>query len=407
MATLKLRIRNNKMNKEGEVPIVLQIIHNRKVKEISLKKYVNPTHWDSKNCKINKKHYNPSPINAYLATELRAYEAIINRKLALNESFEINDIIEEKNGKLTTHDIAKLPFVDFLKNYIENNVDEHGLNTLRNYKSTFTRFSEFDSKIKLTDINYDTLKNFENFLIKKHKSQKNTIHGRMKIIKKFCRIAKAEGVILLNPFDKYQIKSEDGDKPNLTFNEVKRFDELKVESALDKLIKDVFVFCCYTGLRFSDVCTLTKEDIIEGDGGNGKLKIKIHMHKTQKLFTLQLAERAKAIVLDWDFVKKEDKEFIFPIIDSYQFSSHDQLKRIISSRNVVFNKKLKELAKEAGITKLITFHMSRHSFATIGLTLGVKMEVLRDLLGHTDLKTTQVYAKVVDKLKNDAIELWN
>ncbi|MEZ5003507.1 MAG: site-specific integrase [Chitinophagales bacterium] len=404
MASLKLRTRNNKMNNEGKVPIVLQIIHNRKVKEISLKKYIDPKHWDSKNCKLNKKHHNPSPINAYLANELRAYESIINRKLALDERFEIKDIIEEKNGMLTDHDLAKLPFVEFLRKYIEENPDKRGINTLRNYKSTLTRFTEFDSKIKLQDINFETLKEFESFLNEKYKSKKNTIHGRMKIIKKFCRMARAEGIIKLNPFDKYQIKSEDGDKPNLTLDEVKRLDELIVESESDKLIKDVFIFCCYTGLRFSDICTLAKKDIIEGDK-KGTLKINIHLHKTSKMFTLQLAERAKEKMFDWGFKEKTKDFYIFPIIESYNFSNDDQLKRIISSKNVVFNKKLKELAKKASIDKVLTFHMSRHSFATIGLTLGIRMEVLRDLLGHSDLKTTQVYAKVVDKLKNEAIEL--
>lgn len=113
------------------------------------------------------------------------------------------------------------------------------------------------------------------------------------------------------------------------------------------------------------------------------------------------------IFLDWGNENALPNDPVLPILEGYDIRTIKDLKRAISSRNAYFNRVIKELARKAGITKTVTFHVARHSFATIGLTLGIRMDVMSKLLGHSDLKTTQIYGKIVDELKDEAMLLFN
>jgi site-specific recombinase XerD len=108
------------------------------------------------------------------------------------------------------------------------------------------------------------------------------------------------------------------------------------------------------------------------------------------------------------FEEKKQEEFLFPILHTdREYPMEAKLKQAISARNAYFNKVLRVITTKAGIQKKVSMHVARHSFATISISIGVSLEVLSKLLGHSDLKTTQIYGKIMDKQKDEAMGLWD
>jgi len=146
-----------------------------------------------------------------------------------------------------------------------------------------------------------------------------------------------------------------------------------------------WIFTCYTGLRYQDIkdlkfCDLKKENHL----GKEKIMIRIKMHKTQDDVSISLPHQAIAL-LGEGFQNQR----VFKV-----------------NANQVTNRYLKEISKEAGIDKVITFHCARHTFATISLSIGIRLEVVSKLLGHKDLKTTMIYTKIMDDMKIKYMEKW-
>jgi site-specific recombinase XerD len=170
----------------------------------------------------------------------------------------------------------------------------------------------------------------------------------------------------------------------------------KTSTNLEQLVKESFLFGCFTGLRFSDMCLLTKDDIIR-EGKDVKLSFRIA--KTDEPFVLPLPRPAIVLVNKWKKQSKTDN--LLPILSGE--NTDDALKKEISSRNAYFNKVIKSIATRAGLKKNVSFHLSRHTFATNMLSSGAPIEVVSKLLGHEDIKTTQIYARIVDETKDQAM----
>lgn len=184
---------------------------------------------------------------------------------------------------------------------------------------------------------------------------------------------------LLNSSER--VKKSDSSREYLTVEEVKSM--IDVTSDNIKAGDDVaaFLFCCFCGLRYSDVSELSWESLVETD--NGMMIVKT-MRKTRRKVEVPLSARAASMLPER--TERRGKIFSFP---SYTMTL----------------KKLKIIAKTAGIRKKVTFHVSRHTFATMMLTAGADLYTISTLIGHTDVRITQIYSKVIDKKKADAITL--
>lgn len=188
----------------------------------------------------------------------------------------------------------------------------------------------------------------------------------------------ANPVIYLSREDKKPIRAERSNRTFLTIDEVKKLAETDIKN---DSIKRAFLFACFTGLRISDIRNLTWSDIVER---NGACYISIIMQKTREPLTIKLNKQA----VSWLPHKGRAKEvFDLPFYNS------------------IINDNLKRWAKLAGIEKSLCFHMSRHTFATMELTLGADLYVVSKLLGHHDLSVTQVYADIINKKREEAVDL--
>ena len=288
MATVKLAIKESKLNKEGKVPIVLRITHNRRSTTVSMKKYIDPDHWDFTNKMLNKKHYNYSPINIKLRNEKRAYEKIIDDKLMKGESFTLNEIICIK--KEIDNPVAKkeLTVIDYMKTYIEENPENLGYNTLKNYKSALKRFSQYKPRLLLSDLTTKDIVNYEKFLRTEHNNKVNTIHSKVKCLKKLSRLALENNLLAEDPFKNHRLKTGKSQREYLTKEEIKQICDLQLLPGSHKLVRDTFIFCCYTGLRFSDVCTLKRSNIVQHGSKEGRHSINFQMQKTLETLSFLL-----------------------------------------------------------------------------------------------------------------------
>lgn len=179
-----------------------------------------------------------------------------------------------------------------------------------------------------------------------------------------------------------KIKIPQSTREYLTLEELKRMIDTPVKPNARE-DKNAFLFCCFCGLRYSDVTALTWRNIIK-DGA--KMSISIIQKKTKHPVVAPLSDKAISYLPEQNGKGYDDKVFILP-------------------NQGVTNKRLKKWAEDANVNKNVTFHVSRHTFATMMLTAGVDIYTTSKLMGHTDISVTQIYAKIVDKKKEEAVTL--
>ncbi|MDP2388366.1 MAG: tyrosine-type recombinase/integrase [Bacteroidota bacterium] len=215
-------------------------------------------------------------------------------------------------------------------------------------------------------------------------NNENTASKSLRSLRTFVNIALRYGYIKNNPFKFITIKKVDGKRDFLTSEELNKLSQAyftgKIIKTIEKEILQYFLFSCYTGLRYSDLKSLKMTSIEEN-------KVRINMHKTGHFISIPLIQKA------------------LELLPAKTASGSDPLFRIYC--NKVTNRILKQVGLRYGIPKKVTCHVARHTFATVSITLGIPIEVVSKLLGHTNLKTTQVYAKIVDSVKEREMEKWN
>mgnify|MGYP000476494914 CR=1 FL=1 len=215
------------------------------------------------------------------------------------------------------------------------------------------------------------------FLLVTRKQCNNTVVKYLKNISKIINIAIAHGVMKNNPVALLKLRLEETKKDFLTEEELHTMSQAKFENPRYDRIRDIFLFCCYTGLAYADVYSLTTKEIVTGK--EGKQWIVKARTKTHSLCNIPLLKPAMQILEHYaDFAKTEGRLLPVPA-------------------NQTMNDGLKEIAELCGINKQLTTHCARHTFATtITLANNVSIENVSQMLGHSNIKMTQHYAKVLN-----------
>ena len=304
------------------------------------------------------------------------------------------DIIQGKGGIYNETTAGKMLLVDWLEAYKQQKADT-GQSDGRalSVKKLIAHVEAYKGKnTKLADVDEDWCKGFISYLTtapsNKHTVKKKTIARSTatlyySILVAALNEAVRKKLIFTNPTknlnreEKKPIKAEKSNRPYLTIEEVKA---LMAADCRNPEIKKAFLFACFTGLRISDIRNLTWANISKRDGSN---ILSITMQKTREPLTMKLNKQAMALL------PKRGKGLIFDL----------------PVWGAVINANLKAWAKNAGIEKNICFHVSRHTFATMSLTLGADLYVVSKLLGHTDVSVTQVYADIINKKREEAVDL--
>jgi integrase len=318
----------------------------------------------------------------------------------------IDELTNNENGFMNFGLKQKANFIDYLQ-VISDNKKEAAKGAIRGtwqsydvlmkhlilYKGDKIIFKDLTRDFCIGFIEY--LKTAQNSLYNPALSETNrsgllsqtTQHNYVNVLSVALNKAVSDGIIPNNPLNQLQRferpKKSENNREYLTIEEV---NQLEKTNCVRPIVKQAFLFCCFSGLRYSDVKALKWGDFQTDN--DGKQVIRYRQKKTKKDEYLQLPDK----VLKFIPAKgtATDKDTIF-----------------ILSDNGYTNLALRSWVVAAGIKKRVTFHVSRHTNATLLLSLGVPIETVSKLLGHSEIKTTQIYAKVIDKNKRAAVELLN
>ena len=391
-------LKKNSVRRDGTLPIYARItIGSTSRVDLSTKQNVLEKNWCDKSSRVLKRTKNAKRIN----DELDFINS--NIKKAFLELKDEGVPISAKAVKLrcTGKDRPVTTIRDLIHYHTENDLKKLAPGTAKNYAATekyILRFVKFEYKcddIYLSQIDYTFIVKFEDYLrtcktLKRAQPLNN--NGRMKHLerlKKFTTLALKHRWIKSNPFALYQLKYEDFDCPFLEENELKTISSIVLTDDSLNIVRDVFVFSCYTGLCYIEVKNLKTGDIVNGIDKEDWIMVRRQKSKTP--VKLPLLEEAKRIL---------DK------YKNYSLAVNaNKLLPVYSDQKI--NKYLKEIAKLCNIKKNLTFHVARHTFATtITLLNDVPLETVSKMLGHTKLSTTQKYARVVEKkISKDMLEL--
>lgn len=229
---------------------------------------------------------------------------------------------------------------------------------------------------KVSAINERWVKDYIKWL-KDRDVAESSIARYIALLRVFWRWAKKKGIANGNPFESIELDARTKERQYLTIEELRQL----IATPTKRKVRDIFLFSCFTGLRWSDVCQLKWENI---EQNADRWRVVFVQKKTREVTYVELAESAVALLGE----RGEDEELIFA-----------------TPHRTWVNTQLRAWVKEAGIKKHLTFHCARHTFATMLLTQGADLFTVSKLLGHSDVSTTQIYAKVVDKKRQEAVDM--
>ncbi|MCM1722601.1 tyrosine-type recombinase/integrase [Bacteroides ovatus] len=274
---------------------------------------------------------------------------------------------------IVIHNKSGIDFIEFMQQEIE--LANVGRSTKDLHKDTLRQLKCFKSFIDIRTMNSDFLLLFENHMSYDRQLATNTIARHMKVIKRYINVARKKEIILKDPFLNYTIRSEETHREALSEKELEQLEQYRLQNEADEVL-NAFLFSCYTGLRYSDIRNITKQDIYSI---NRKKWLIVKMHKTNIEVRIPVSTifDGKALLLSKSIPRSRGKLFLL--------ESNQKTNRIVKS-----------ILKRVGIKRNISFHVGRHTFATLLIYRGVNITTVQKLLGHKSVKTTQVYSAVTD-----------
>jgi site-specific recombinase XerD len=383
-----------KANVSGLVPIYTRITINGKRIELSTNRFVEITKWSTEAGKMKGNSIEARSINSHLDM-LRIQ--IIDMQMELVHK-KIPVTAETLKSKILGVDEKERMIIPIYQNHNDKIEDLIGngyaYGTLERFKISLKHLQEFIlwkynvSDISLTKIDYAFVTEFEFYLRSVKKCNNNTAVKYVRNFRKIIKICLDNDWLDKNPCSRYEGKMKEVERDFLTAEELNRIYNKRFSSERLTLVKDIFVFSCYTGLAYIDVKGLKKDHIAIGiDGEKWIFK---NRQKTDTKSKIPVLPIAPEIIEKYAYHPKcLNEDNILPILTNQKMNAY-----------------LKEIGDLCDISKEITFHMARHTFATsVTLTNGVPIETVSKMLGHKNIQTTQHYAKILDKKVSEDMQI--
>ena len=388
--------RLNKLNKDGEALIQIRAYQNPRCRYFTTEVYVEPARWDDRRGEI-KDHPNDYVLNKRILEKLdmlKAFQIDTINRLGFCSLDELSYFVQNQ-GFAT--------FTEFYESELQNGpLTPSSRQAQRN---TLNKLKEYRKTIYFRELNYVLIDGFDNYL-RRCKLATNTIAKHHKDLKKYINLAIKKDYLDANknPYRKFKVRREDI-KPRifLSMLEIERLEALVFEGWEEhlELIRDLFLFSCFTGLRFSDLVRLSREHIIEVERG---LQLEIQAQKTRKFLNLPLynlfrksgGEPSRPEAIIYKYLEKHRRKYNdHPAYDDELFFK--------GLSNQYVNRELKGIAERARLRKEITAHCGRHTFGT-NMATKVKPPVLQEMLQHSKIATTMVYVHLSKKLIDNELD---
>lgn len=381
---------NSKVNNQGLAPIYLRLTVDNKRIEYSITRRIEPKFWNKRSQKVMGTNREAVEINNHIDNLKHRLYKIHQRCMDENNLISAKSMMNllKGGGKKARY------ILEIFKEH-NNRTDvmagkDISVSTAKRYWTCYDHVKQFIEEeyrvedFKLKDIDYRFITKFEFFLKTVRNCNHNSALKYINNFKKIIRIALANQWMDRDPFYNYKVQFESVEREYLNAEEIEILYNKELHFDRLKVVRDMFLFSCYTGLAYSDVEKLSKSDI--SIGIDGKQWINIKRTKTNTRSSIPLLPIAKDILSRYAY----DPQVI----------KNDRLIPVFSNQKS--NAYLKEIAMLCGITKPLTTHLARHTFATtVTLTNGVPIETVSKMLGHKSLRTTQHYAKIVDRKVSD------
>ena len=362
--------RKKQLNKQGTALVQVEASLNQRKVYFKTNIYLRPEYWDKRTAQVCN-HPQATDLNAMLyefilhlqAIEISFWKRGIQPTLAL-----LRDSVKKKTP-------ATITFPAFARSSIETS--DKRPNTKENLLSTVNQLELFRPGVPgvdFADLTYTFVKDFDAWLREQGKGI-NTVAKHLRQLRTLINEAISDGYIPADayPFRKFKIKQEKGRHEFLTPDELRKLENLEVNDKKLRHVLDAFLFCCYTGLRFSDFCQLNYSNFAKI---NGKKWLHFKSIKTgiELRLPLHLLFEGKALA----------------ILDRYEITKFSCL-----GSNAETNKALAQITGMARIKKHVTYHTARHTCATLLIHQGVPITTVQKLLGHTSVKTTEIYSEIL------------
>lgn len=378
-------LKKNEPKKNGNVPVMGRITIDGIPKSFSTKLDINPNNWDLKHGRVLGKSAQA------LSTNLK----LDNIRVRINKIYD--DMLKDEG--FATAQKVKLSFLGvgvmddaILKVFKDQNEDfermvnkgKRSQNTYNKYKTVYNHLNEFIKEryhredLAFRELTSDFIREFDFFLRLDKECTHNTVWVYTMPVIALAELAIKKGLIRQNPFEDYEISMEETDRSYLLKENVEKLMLLKPSKDKYEFVKDIFIFSCFTGLSYIDIQKLKWSNI--QSFFDGHQWIISRRKKSDVASNVRLLEIPKRIIEKYRGVTRSD--YVFPVPSNATCNSH--VKKLIEEAEIITEQK-------------VTFHTARHTFATMFLTEGVPLESLSKMMGHKNISTTQIYAKITSQ----------
>lgn len=392
MVSILFFIKRKKLLKDGTASIFARVTFNRLYAEVATGKSVMPSHWVATKGRAKGNTLVNKQVNSFLDQMEYTLHDLTLQIQREGKQVSAKEILSRYKN-------LNAPKAGILALYGEHNQElkelvgiSLALNTYKRHETSMKLFQEFlDYKYHIKDmavneVNLEVLQKYQHYLMTVRHNNNNTTVKYLKNLGKVLHLAVSRKLISSSPLEEMKLRIEPVDKDFLSKEELLRFANKAFEVQRLEQVRDVFLFCCYTGLAYVDVHSLTTNDIVEEDG---RFWIKKARHKTNVMCHIPVLKPAKEI------------------LDKYTSLAYATGKLLPVLSNQKMNAYLKEIAAIVGISKELTTHTARHTFATtVTLANHVSIENVSKMLGHSSIRMTQHYARILDaSIENEMLNV--
>ncbi len=386
-------LRSNYKNQDGKTPILIRLyLQKERIIVGSSYCFVEEKQWESTKGRVKGRTAEAMNINRQL-DRIEQDIMYIFRRHEFDENLSLDLIKAEYLG----NDEEPDSFINFFDEYLNRIKEEVGITramaSVEKFSVIKKRFEQFIKSrynrrdLKMGELNYKVISEFEHFLLTESKCCHNTVMRMLRNFKTVTILAMKMGVLKQDPFGSYKIRFDKVDRGFLTDEEISLLMQKEFKVKRLEQVRDIFVFSIFTGLAYIDVANLTSKHIVNL---NGIEWIMTKRQKTDVPTNILLLDIPKLIIEKYkEMMKDDEKGRLLPILSNQKMNAY-----------------LKEIADLCGIEKRLSYHLARHTFATMALSKGVPVESVSKMLGHTNIKTTQIYARVINKkIESDMLQL--
>ena len=383
-------VQAKRTDKKGLVPVIGRISVGRTHSGFSTKCKTPPSLWDSRKQRLIGKSAMAVSVNQKLGECTALIHSRFHELSEREESFTATDVRDAYQGQIHRQALLLESFGEYLTQTKERIGIDRALKTfkLRTYQLSLVR--EYVQKkhkvsdIPLSQLDKSFIEGFVYYLTIDRKLKRSSISSALSTLQTIVRMAVKKGVLDFYPFLGYSYERPKGEPRSITQEELKRIIDLEIEWENYRIVRDLFVFSCFTGLAISDVRNLREENIVLEEG---ELCIKGRRMKTKTPYRVQVLPPAWAIM---ERYRGKRAGFVFDV----------------PTTDIILNG-MHYIQRNIDMGSPLTFHMARHTFSTtICLSNGISMETLSKMLGHSNIGTTQIYGKITDhKIQEDMTAL--